>query len=84
MLVERGKEKFEPVSENEVKNVFEQLNPKSFEPLKRTQEGFKARLSDGTIDCLPGGIHLWCEVTPQILAILDWLFANAYGIEPSR
>ncbi len=84
MLVQRGKEKFEPVSENEVKKVFEQLNPKSFEPLKSGQEGFKVPLSDGIIDCLPSGVHLWCEVTPEILDVLDWLFTNAYGIRPTH
>ncbi len=84
MLVQRGTDKFEPVSENEVKRMFEPLNPKSFEPLKRGQEGFKAQLTEGRIDCLPGGVHLWCQITTEILEILDWLFANAYGLGPPK
>ncbi|OLB47197.1 hypothetical protein AUH73_08200 [archaeon 13_1_40CM_4_53_4] len=83
VLVYRNREKFSPVSESEVKGIFEQLNPLSFEPLKRDQQGFKVRLSNGRIDCLPGGVHLWCELTPDILRVLDWLFANAYGLRPA-
>ena len=82
MLIYRGRERFDPVSEAEVKRIFARLNPLGFEPLKRDQEGFKARLSEGRIDCLPGGIHLWCEITPDVLRILDWIFTNAYGLRP--
>ena len=81
MLVQRGREKFDHVSEAEVKKIFEHLNPIGFESLKRSQEGFKAQLSSGRIDCLPGGVHLWCEITPEILEVLDWLFTNAYGLK---
>jgi hypothetical protein len=81
ILVHRGQEKFDPVSEEEVKKTFVQLNPLSFEPLKRNQEGFKAQFSNGRIDCLPGGIHLWCEITPEVLQVLDWLFTNAYDLK---
>jgi hypothetical protein len=80
ILVHRGQEKFDPVSEEDVKKVFEQLNPLSFEPLKLNQEGFKAQFSNGRIDCLPGGVHLWCEITPKVLEVLDWLFINAYDL----
>jgi hypothetical protein len=83
VLVYRSREKFSPVSEAEVKKVFELLNPSGFEPMKRGQEGFKVRLSDGRIDCLPGGVHLWCEITPNVLRVLDWLFTNAYGLSPT-
>jgi hypothetical protein len=79
VLVYRNREKFSPASEVEVKKVFEQLNPLGFEPMKHGQEGFKVKLPNGRIDCLPGGVHLWCEVTPEVLDALDWLFTNAYG-----
>jgi hypothetical protein len=81
MLVHRGREKFSHVSEDDVKKVFERLNPVGFEPMKPDQDGFRARLSDGRIDCLPSGVHLWCDITPEILAVLDWLFVNAYGLK---
>ena len=83
MLVYRDREKFIPVSEAEVKRAFEPLKPLAFEPLKVNQEGFKMRLSNGRIDCLPGGVHLWCEITPDVLRALDRLFANAYGLKPA-
>src|SRR5438094_9969818 len=82
MLVYRDREKFSSVSEAEVKRVFEPLNPLGLEPLTLGQEGFKVRLWNGRIDCLPGGVHLWCEITPEVLRTLDWLFANAYGLKP--
>jgi hypothetical protein len=83
ILVHRGQEKFDPVSEDEVKRVFERLTPLGFEPLKPNQDGFKVQFSDGRIDCLPGGVHLWCEITPEVLRVLDWLFTNAYGLKPT-
>ncbi|MBO0888662.1 hypothetical protein J2P12_06140 [Candidatus Bathyarchaeota archaeon] len=81
LLVQRGKEKFGPVSQLEVKRTFEKLKPLRFETLIPNQEGFKAWLSNGVIDCLPGGIHIWCEITPSLLEVLDWLFMNAYGLQ---
>jgi hypothetical protein len=83
ILVHRGQERFNSVSEEDVKRVFEQLNPLSFEPLKRDQDGFKVQFSDGRIDCLAGGVHLWCEITLEVLEALDWLFTNAYGLTPA-
>lgn len=83
ILVHRGQEKFDSVSEDEVKRVFERLTPLGFEPLKPNQDGFKVQFSDGRIDCLPGGVHLWCEITPEVLRVLDWLFTNAYGLKPT-
>ena len=87
MIVHRGREKFAPVSEIEVKEAFKLLNPLVLEQVKHSQEGFHVRLSGGRIDCLPGAIHLWCEITPPILEVLDWLFTKAYGLSfpgPSR
>jgi hypothetical protein len=81
ILVRRGREKFDPVSEEDVKKVFKQLNPLGFERLNDNQEGFKVHFSDGRIDCLPSGVHLWCEITPNVLQVLDWLFTNAYGLK---
>ena len=82
LIVHRGQEKFENVSEAEVKKIFDKLNPQGFEPLKHDQEGFKARLSNGRIDCLPGAIHLWCEITTEVLGVLDWLFTTTYLLKP--
>ena len=78
MIVYRDRHKFDLVSEDEVKSAFQPLSPSSFDPLKHDYEGFKVSLSTGRIDCLPGAIHLWCEITPTVLQILDWVFTNAY------
>jgi hypothetical protein len=81
IVVHRGREKFSHVSEQDVKKVFEQLNPVGFEQMKRDRDGFRARLAGGRIDCLPSGVHLWCDITPEVLAVVDWLFLNAYGMK---
>jgi hypothetical protein len=80
MLVFRDRKKFTNVSESEVRHAFDPLNPTAIDNTGFGYEGFRVRLSNGRIDCLPGGVHLWCEITPQILEVLDWLFTKAYGM----
>jgi len=81
MLVFRDRKKFTDVSESEVNHTFDPLKPIAIDIAGFGYEGYRVRLSKGRIDCLPGGVHLWCEITPQILDVLDWLFANAYGMK---
>jgi len=81
MLVFRDRKKFTDVSESEVKHTFDPLKPIAIDSAGFGYEGYRVRLSKGRIDFLPGGVHLWCEITPQILDVLDWLFANAYGMK---
>jgi hypothetical protein len=81
MLVFRDRKKFANVSESEVKNAFDPLNPIAIDSAGFGYEGFRVRLSNGRIDCLPGGVHLWCEITPEVLRVLNWLFTNAYGVK---
>ena len=83
VLVFRDRKKFMNVSESEVQHAFDTLNPTAIEGTGFAYQGFRVRLSNGRIDCLPGGVHLWCEITPQVLRVLDWLFTNAYGLEPA-
>ncbi len=86
LLVETGQKKFRGVTEADVRTHLEQLDPDvRVEPPGHGYEGFRAFLANdmGRIDCLPGGVHLWCEITPGTLQFLDWLFENAYGIRPS-
>ena len=83
LIIHRGREKFGGVSETEAKNIFLPLEPRSFEAINRDQEGFKVQLSNGRIDCLPGAVHLWCEITPEILGVLDGLFTKTFGLRPS-
>jgi len=83
LLVHRDRKKFQGPTEQEVKKAFQPLNPISFDSAGFGYEGFKVRLASGRIDCLPGGVHLWCEVTPEVLRFLDWLFEHAYQKKPS-
>ena len=81
MLVFRDRKKFTNVSESEVKQAFDPLNPTAIDNAGFGYEGFRVKFSEGRIDCLPGGVHLWCETTPQVLEVLDWIFVNAYGMK---
>ncbi len=81
MLVYRDRKKFMDVSESEIRHAFDSLKPTAIDAARFGYEGFRVRLSNGRIDCLPGGVHLWCEITPEILDVLDWLFMNAYGMK---
>ena len=77
ILVDRSRRTFR-VSANQVKDVFAGLKPLKIGPVGFGHEGFKVELASGRIDCFPSGIHLWCEITPEVLPVLDWLFTNAY------
>ena len=81
VLVYRERKKFSNVSESEARRAFDPLSPTGFDSTGFGYEGFRVRLSNGRIDCLPGGVHLWCEITPKVLDVLDWLFKNAYGMK---
>lgn len=83
MLVFRDRKKFADVSEIEIRHAFDRLSPIAIDSTGFGYEGLRVKLSNGRIDCLPGGVHLWCEITPQVLDVLDWIFANAYGMKPS-
>jgi hypothetical protein len=83
LLVFRDRKKFTNVSESEVRHAFDPLKPSVIDSAGFGYEGFRVRFSSGRIDCLPGGVHLWCEITPQVLDVMDWLFVNAYGMKKS-
>ncbi len=84
LLVYLDRKRFEPVSESDVRQAFRPLKPISFDSAGFGYEGFRVRLPTGRIDCLPGGVHLWCEITPDVLLVMDWLFSNAYGLKPVK
>ena len=82
VLVDKSRKRFESVTEDEVKKAAQRMSPLSFDPARFGHEGFRAKISSGQIDCLPSGIHLWCDITPEVLEFLDWIFVNGYGLKP--
>lgn len=82
ILVHRDRTEFDTVSRPEVKEAFGRLKPLGFDEERFGDQGFRVKLSDGLIDCLASGVHLWCELTPSVLQVLDWLFPKAYGLNP--
>ena len=84
LIVHRDWRKFEMVSEADVKNAFRCLHPIGFDTMSEGHDGLRIRLADGHIDCLPGAIHLWCDLTPDLLKVLDWLFENLFGLKPHQ
>lgn len=81
ILVDKNLKKFESVTEDEVKQAAQRMNPLSFDPARFGHEGFRAKLASGQIDCLPSGVHLWCDITSEVLEFLDWIFENGYGLK---
>ena len=84
IMVYRERRKFEGVSNEQLAGLIRQLDPVSVENVGFGHEGYRIKTSEGRIDCLAGGVHLWCEITPQVLSFLDWLFINAYGLKPTE
>jgi hypothetical protein len=82
ILVDKNRKKFEMITEDDVKRAIQPLSPQSFDAARFGHEGFRANLPTGRIDCLPSGVHLWCNITPEVLDFLDWIFVNGYGLSP--
>ena len=82
LLVHKERRKFEGVTKEQLEEAFRLLGPGSVDNTGFGYEGYKVRLSDGRIDCLPGGVHIWCDITPEVLKFLDWLFTNEFGLKP--
>jgi hypothetical protein len=83
ILVDKNRKKFEMITEDEVKRAIQPLSPQSFDAARFGHEGFRANLPTGRIDCLPSGVHLWCNITPEVLDFLDWVFVKGYGLSPA-
>ena len=81
ILVYRERRKFEGTTSEQMAEAIRKLDPVTVENVGFGHEGYKIKTADGRIDCLAGGVHLWCEITPKVSSFLDWLFTNAYGIE---
>ena len=83
ILVHRERRAFEGITEKELREALGPLKPVAIDASGYGYQGFRVKLASGRIDCLPGGVHLWCEITPEVVRFLDWLFLNAYGLKPS-
>jgi hypothetical protein len=83
ILVDKNRKRFETITEDDVIRALQPLNPRAIDPARFGHEGFRANLATGRVDCLPSGIHLWCDITPEVLDFLDWIFVNGYGLKPA-
>ncbi len=83
ILVDKNRKNFEMITEDDAKRAIQPLSPQSFDAARFGHEGFRANLPTGRIDCLPSGVHLWCNITPEVLDFLDWIFVNGYGLSPA-
>ncbi len=81
ILAHRDRRSFQGITEEELKEAFQALNPISYDSAGFGYEGFRVKLASGRIDILPGGVHLWCDITPDVSRFLDWLFTHAYGLK---
>ncbi len=83
ILVYRERRKFEGVTSEQLADAIRMLEPVAIEAVGFGHQGYKIKITNGRIDCLAGGVHLWCEITPQVSKFVDWLFPNAYGLKPT-
>ncbi len=83
ILVDKNRKKFDTLTEEDARQAIQPLGPKSLDPARFGHEGFRATLLTGRIDCLASGVHLWCDITPEVLRFLDWIFVNGYGLKPA-
>ena len=83
ILVDKTRKKFEMITEDDVKRAIQPLGPQSLDAARFGHEGFRANLPSGRIDCLPSGVHLWCNISPEVLEFLDWIFVDGYGLSPA-
>ena len=84
ILVHKERRKLEGVTIEDLKKAVQLLKPMSYDSTGFGYEGLKVKLAEGRIDVLPGGVHIWCLITPEVFAFLDWLFLHAYGLSPTR
>lgn len=83
VIIAKGQKKFERVPANMVQAHAAEINENvQFEPVSFGYEGFNAIMEGGRITVLPGAVHLWLHIDARIERFLDWLFINAYGINP--
>lgn len=82
ILVRKERQKLEGTTLEELKRALQLLNPVSYDSAGFGYEGLRVRLDEGRIDVLPGGVHLWCRISPEVLSFLDWLFQHSYGLKP--
>ena len=47
------------------------------------KEGVRVRIGDSNerIEILPGSVHFWCKLNPNIIQFADWLLINVYKYE---
>src|SRR2546425_5516167 len=76
LLIEPGRKKFEHSTEAEVRRQLEVLGFSKVEPIGSGYEGCQAMADCCRIECLPGGVHIWCTIIPLVLDFLDWIFTN--------
>jgi hypothetical protein len=81
ILVDKNRKRFETITEKDIMQAIQPLSPQSLDAARFGQAGFRANLATGRMDCLPSGVHLWCDITPEVLEFLDWIFVKGYELK---
>ncbi|MFQ5997778.1 MAG: hypothetical protein ACE5KO_00565 [Candidatus Bathyarchaeia archaeon] len=83
--IDRGRKKLVNVTRQQLAIKIKEILPEAeLKPTKYGYDGFRVELTAGRLDILPGALHAWCEITPRILMLLDWLFLTVYGLAPQK
>lgn len=82
IFVDRNRKRFIIMSQNEIRKKLLEIFPNArITMLGFGHEGLHADIDAGRITILPSAVHIWCKVDDKVRNLLDWLFANAYGIK---
>ncbi len=48
------------------------------------KEGVRVILNDGRIEIMPGSIHLWCKINPEIISLMNWFIKDIFYVEKNK
>lgn len=83
ITVKKGQKTFTRVTLTDVERRATRIaDAVRFEATEHGYEGFHAITPEGRMTVLPGVIYIWLPIDRRVEDFLDWLFLNAYGLQP--
>lgn len=48
------------------------------------KEGIRIVLKDGRIEIMPGSVHIWCKINPEIVSLMNWIIKDIFYFEKNK
>lgn len=48
------------------------------------KEGIRIVLKGGRIEIMPGSVHLWCKINPEITTLMNWFIKEVFYFEKKK